>query len=550
MKRIFITFNIFILIFGIVAISTNNDFINKVIYEFIEDYKKLSVDSEGETILTDEIIVQIKLDVDDFSEITNIDISNQDEYRKAAKEYYSTLNQEYLSTLNLTNFKSVYISKYSPYIEYTYQSDKYYNYKNSIAYTINGNEYVETAYVKENVVNQIGHLRDSLYCSGAYEHYFDPLYTGDGIKIGILEPGLVDGSLSCFREGQVTTFIQGEPLEAIHDHSTHMAAYIAGSEGIAPDAEIYSSYIWGTPSEELDWFLDNGVQLVNMSYGDASPTGVYASDSAYCDYIVNTYYITLVAAVGNTGNTNGYVSNPALGYNVIGVGACTENYEPELFSSYLEVSGPPKPLIMAEGYGVSLFDINIYNSGTSVSCAIVTGLIALLMEEYPLLQISPDQTMAQMIATSYQLPNAILMNNGLNEAAGGGVFRYDKFSEGLSDYNFIENPAGLAGNIIHSESIELTEGSLFKISLAWLAYANGNVERTKFTNYDLYLEDPNGDFVASAVSTNGNIEMFTYTVPEDGTYYIRIRQIGPVKNSFERMFVAWGEMPDYIEPRG
>ena len=550
MKRIFITFNIFILIFGIVAISTNNDFINKVIYEFIEDYKKLSVDSEGETILTDEIIVQVKLDVDDFIEVTNIDISNQDEYREAAKNYYSTLNQKYLSTLNLNNFKSVYISKYSPYIEYTYQTDKYYSYKNAIAYAINGNEYVETAYVKENVINRIGQLRDSLYSSGAYEHYFNPLYTGDGIKIGILEPGLVDGSLSCFREGQVTTFIQGEPLEAIHDHSTHMAAYIAGSEGIAPDAEIYSSYIWGSPTEELDWFIDNGVQLINMSYGDANPTGVYASDSAYCDYIVNQYYITMVAAVGNTGNTNGYVSNPALGYNVIGVGACTEGYGKEPYSSYIEVSGPPKPLIMAEGTGVSLFDINIYNSGTSVSCAIVTGLIALLMEEYPLLQISPDQIMAQMIATAYQDEDAILMNNGLNNGTGGGIFRYDKFSEGLSDYNFIENPAGTPGNIIHSESIELTEGSLMKISLAWFVYANGDVEDTRFTNYDLYLEDPNGNFVASATSTNGNVEMLTYTVPEDGTYYIRIRQLGFVRNYFERMFVAWSEMPEYIEPRG
>lgn len=550
MKRIFITVNIFILIFGIVAISTNNDFINKVIYEFIEDYRKLSVDSKGESILTDEIIVQVKLDVDDFTEVTDIDISNQDKYREAAKNYYSTLNKKYLSTINLNNFKSVYISKYSPYIEYTYQSDKYYTYKNAIAYAINDNDNIEMAYVKENIVNRVGQLRDSLYCSGAYEHYFDPLYTGAGIKIGILEPGLVDGSLSCFREGQVTTFIQGEPLESIDDHSTHIAAYIAGSEGIAPDADIYSSYIWGTPSEEFDWFLDNGVQLVNMSYGDANPTGIYESDSAYCDYIVNAYKMTLVAAVGNFGNSSGYVGNPALGYNVIGVGSCTEGYGRELYSSYVEVSGPPKPTIMAEGTGVSLFDINIYNSGTSVSCAIVTGLIALLMEEYPLLEISPDQTVAQMLATSYQLSYAILMDNGLNNSTGGGVFRYDSFVEGLSDYNFLENFSGRPYVFIHAEELELTEGTVFKTALAWIAYANGDVEDTRFTNYDLYLEDPNGNVVATAVSTNGNVEMITYTIPADGTYTVKIKQVGVIKNINERMFLAWGEIPEYIEPRG
>ena len=550
MKRIFITVNIFILIFGMVAISKNNGFINKVIYEFIEDYKKLSIDSEGENIFTDEIIVQVKLDVDDFIEVTNVDISNQDKYREAAKNYYSTLNEKYLSTINLNNFKSVYISRYSPYIEYTYQADKYYAYKNAIAYAINDNDNIEMAYIKENVVNRVEQLRDSLYCSGAYEHYFDPLYTGAGIKIGILEPGLVDGSLSCFSEGQVTTHIQNTPLESINDHSTHIAAYIAGSEGIAPDAEIYSSYIWGTPSEEFDWFIDNGVQLVNMSYGDANPTGIYASDSAYCDYIVNTYKMTLVAAVGNFGNSSGYVGNPALGYNVIGVGACTEGYMPELYSSYLELSGSPKPTIMAEGTGVSLFDINIYNSGTSVSCAIVTGLIALLMEEYPLLEISPDQIVAQMLATSYQLPYAILMNNGLNEAAGGGVFRYDSFVEGLSDYNYLENVSGRANVFIHSEPLELTEGTVFKTSLAWLAYANGDVEDTRFTNYDLYLLDPDGNVVATAVSTNGNVEMITYTVPADGVYKVKIRQMSPVLNFLDRMFLSWGEIPEYIEPRG
>ena len=462
--------------------------------------------------------------------------------------YFCRVN--YLSTINLYNFKSVYVSKYSPYIEYTYQSDKYYTYKNAIAYAINENDNVEMAYVRENVINQIGQLRDSLYCSGAYEQYYNPEYTGAGIKIGILEPGLVDGSLSCFREGQVTTFIQGEPLEGIHDHSTHMAAYIAGDEGIAPDAQIYSSYIWGTPNQELEWFLDNGVHIVNMSYGDANPTGNYASDSAYCDYIVNTYKITMVGAVGNTGNTNGLVSNPALGYNVIGVGASTEEYLPEFFSSYLENSGPPKPTIMAEGYGVSLYDININNSGTSVSCAIVSGLIALLMEQTPLLKTYPDEIIAIMLATAFQDDSAQYLSNGLNESGGAGVFRYDSFSNHDYYSTYLVNLAGRTNTFIHSETIELTEGMIFKTSLAWLAYATGLVENTRFTNYDLYLYGPDGNVVASAVSTNGNLELITYTVPTDGTYTIKIKQLGAVKNRNERLFLVTGEMPEYIVPRG
>ena len=64
MKKIFITVFTVVLVYGFYLISYNNNFINKIVYEFIDDYQGLSNDSEGEAILNDEIIVQVKLDID------------------------------------------------------------------------------------------------------------------------------------------------------------------------------------------------------------------------------------------------------------------------------------------------------------------------------------------------------------------------------------------------------------------------------------------------------------------------------------------------------
>ena len=54
MKKIFITIFTIVLVYGFYLISYNNNFINKIVYELIDDYRGLSSDSEGEAILNDE----------------------------------------------------------------------------------------------------------------------------------------------------------------------------------------------------------------------------------------------------------------------------------------------------------------------------------------------------------------------------------------------------------------------------------------------------------------------------------------------------------------
>ena len=72
---------------------------NKVVYE-LTDYSRLSVnDSEGEVQQSD-IMIRVKLDVDDFDG-SNIGIDQSDKrgYRAEAKDYYSTLNNKFVNDI-------------------------------------------------------------------------------------------------------------------------------------------------------------------------------------------------------------------------------------------------------------------------------------------------------------------------------------------------------------------------------------------------------------------------------------------------------------------
>ena len=95
MKKVFIVVIILLVTLGIYNVSINLNFVNKVVYELIDDYKQMSLDSLGESTLTDEVVVRIKLDYEEFNTITNTDIAKQEKYRSEAKEYYSNKNEKY-----------------------------------------------------------------------------------------------------------------------------------------------------------------------------------------------------------------------------------------------------------------------------------------------------------------------------------------------------------------------------------------------------------------------------------------------------------------------
>jgi hypothetical protein len=538
-----------VLIFTLYAVINIRPIItdNKVIYE-LADYSRLSVNDSGGNELSNDIMIRVKLDVDDFDGNNNgIDQSDKRGYRALAKDYYSTLNKNFVNDIELPNYKDIYISKYSPYILYTYDRNEFNKYENLIVEEINDKSYIETAYIKEHINNEYKeNVSGTMYLAGAWDQWNNNYYTGAGIVVGVLEPGLVDASQAIFNDISVTVLTQNVPGEGVHEHSTAMAGYIARSGGVAKEASILSAYLYGVMDEEIEWMLDNDVDIINMSFGELVPTGIYDSDAAYADYIVNQYKVTVVAAAGNEGEGSGYVCNPSLGYNVISLGAANDGVARSPYSSYLEAEGSaPKPTLVLVGSYVANIPLDVMYSGTSVSSACASGIIALLMEQHPNLKTNPERLQALLCSSARMHPYAVLLDNGFNEPTGAGMIHYENFNTQYANSYTIMNYNGRSGSIIHTRTVELTGGTRFKCSIAWTAYATGDVSRTKFTNYNIYLKDSEGNILAVANSTNSCIELITCIIPEDGTYKIEIEQIGTIKKINEKIGVAYGTAADY-----
>ena len=69
-------------------------------------------------------------------------------------------------------------------------------------------------------------------------------------------------------------------VEHEDEHTTTMASIIGGSYGIASGAEMYAVELYLSPTQEIDWLLDNDVDVVNCSYGYTNSRGTYSDLSA------------------------------------------------------------------------------------------------------------------------------------------------------------------------------------------------------------------------------------------------------------------------------
>lgn len=137
--------------------------------------------------------------------------------------------------------------------------------------------------------------------------------TGAAIKVGIVDTGvdLTHPDLQANIEENINTI---NPLKSGNDdngHGTHVAGIAAaidnaiGVIGVGPDISLYAVKVLNKAGsgwlsdiiEGLQWCIDKGVQVVNMSLG------TYSEVQAFHDAIIATYNkgIVLVGAAGNDG---------------------------------------------------------------------------------------------------------------------------------------------------------------------------------------------------------------------------------------------------------
>ena len=225
---------------------------------------------------------------------------------------------------------------------------------------------------------------------------------GSGINIAILDTGIdtdhPDLSYVLGFDFSDLLMDDADP-EDFSGHGTHIAGTIAaqnndiGVFGIAPGANLYILKVftdagegrYSSAVEAIEWCLGtyndeiegNEIHIISMSWGSEVNLG----DPGIEPWINQAYNlgIILVGSAGNDGNSTGTGDNiiyPARYENVIAVSATNEEDQRPSFSS----TGPPVELAAPGSNIVSTFiDGYATLAGTSMSCAHVTGSIALLL---------------------------------------------------------------------------------------------------------------------------------------------------------------------------
>ncbi len=232
-----------------------------------------------------------------------------------------------------------------------------------------------------------------------------------------------------------------------YGHGTHVSSIIAGNgsqsqgfyKGIAPNAKIFGLKIANDQGlaftsdavNALQWVYNNrvanNIRVVNLSILQTNPTSYHENPLNAAVEILWFNGIVVVVSAGNTipGNTNNPVqASPANDPFVISVGATYEGGTADRANDILApfsaagttLDGHAKPDIVAPG--TDIFSVLSQNSswgtaypnravmakryfrlsGTSMSAPMVTGAVALLLQDEP--NLTPDQVKYRLINTA------------------------------------------------------------------------------------------------------------------------------------------------------
>jgi subtilisin family serine protease len=235
---------------------------------------------------------------------------------------------------------------------------------------------------------------------------------GAGVKIAIVDTGIDTTHPDFAGRIQSTRDFSGQGSVADgHGHGTHVAGIAAGSGaasggkyiGLAPEALLYVAKVLddsgnGVMSDVMagiEWAVDEGAQVINLSLGSPGPGDGDDALSAMCDAAVEAGAV-VCAAAGNAGPGASTVGPPGVARRVITIGAADKSDRIASFSSRGPTSdGRTKPDVVFPGVsivaaratgtsmGAPVGDRYTSASGTSMATPHASGSVALLLEAYP-----------------------------------------------------------------------------------------------------------------------------------------------------------------------
>lgn len=525
---------------------------------------ELKMTESAEKFLTDvgeDEVIEVVYELDyepyesDLKKDLNVDSSTEEvdakiaQFRTEQRKYYLAKNREFLSEAGISSSSKDYeiiMSEYSPFIQVLFENVDAYE-KNSeailstlddvktvsigtpidlescadIAYT--GNNYYMT-----NVLLDIGATSQT--------------YTGVGINVGILEGEGVAFSSSHSELNNINITTGGSSIYNIH--AAEVTRVFCGSNGIARGVSNLFLYHASNDSyliTALNWFINNNCSIINMSVELDVSQGSYHWTSAVLDYYVRFCFIACVNGAGNEGEKNNKtVTAFAMAYNTITVGATTDANKIASFSSHGTNNGfnSRKPTLVAPGAKIQAGN---YESGTSYAAPIVSGIIAKLMQQYPVLKSYPEVVTASLIASATPVSG---QESGWDMHAGAGRVNYAKAQEAVQNYYAFSFSSDGDSTIKCKKAISLQSNRTIKVASFWLANSrtttnNGSFSTNIHTNYDVLLVEGDttglgammegimiGSFTVANSSSVTNIEYIKYNIVTQKSYTIYLNRNG------------------------
>lgn len=478
---------------------------NDTNYEYnLESFEKAKEFYE----INKEALLKLSKDVDTYSEIK----------RSFAREAYNIKNGQFVEE-NLKGAEIFFQSQYAPMIicEIT---------KKKVIELSNLENVTSLSLYQEVETTDDGNLNISLPSIDAVYTRDTLGFNGLGVRVGQIESGRPETGISDLSNTSITRGGTNNNTA----HASLVAAIIAGSKGLAPQASLYCTTVDNFYAN-AEWLVSSNVTVINRS-NSASSDGTYDDVAKWVDHIVNQHNVSWVQTPGNTG-PNEYVCSPGNAYNVITVGAIDDKgtvgtSDDTYFTStnYKTGSGMPnKPDVVAPGVGFSVTG-GTTMSGTSFAAPHVTGMIAQMMSFSPTLKLRPDAIKAAVMASCNRKTTGESLNS-LTTKEGAGVINAINAANSISNVSTQQTYYTTTANSISFDFYPLTTGRK-TIAISWLRRNTGTgtnhstITSPALTDFDLYIYDSSGNLVASSASSSNNAEFIGFNATTTSKYTVKI----------------------------
>ena len=386
---------------------------------------------------------------------------------------------------------------------------------------------------------------------------------GTGVQVGIVEgEGMADTTNPFMR---IERNDPGPSCGTTRAHATGVAGIIGARAGVArafgfpirntlqgfAPASRLSVGSWcnvGDNRPRVDSAADWGARVITNSYF-TDTTGAVTANDRHADGLVHNRWRLFVKSAGNRGMSDGRVTSPGNGYNVLAVGDVNLGGTParandvmSATSSFVDPTSTngdrEKPEVSAPGTSIQMLSNGFpwpgqTDSGTSFAAPQVAGTAARLIQRKPFLGIWPEQLRAILMSSAV---NNIEGATRLSDVDGAGMIGVDTAVRILDDnrHGGRHVDCNTFGQSQVVSSTMLVANQRLRAAISWTADPSA-VDHASRPSADLDLEvrGPSGSFFSA--SFDNTSEIVDFRAPTAGTYEIRVVNFRCARSTF----VGW-----------